>query len=64
MEFCKHGEIIIDADADDAFIGTQVFHVVSALYQTHKDLWYIYMNYLTNNKEGTTEKGLSDFLKW
>jgi hypothetical protein len=33
-KYCKEGDIIIDIDADDYIIGSQVFQLVNTIYQT------------------------------
>ena len=42
---CGEGDVVIDVDADDALVGSQVFKLVNALYQQH-DKWFIYSNYI------------------
>lgn len=34
--FCQEGDIMIDMDADDWIIGTQVFQLVNSIYQAGK----------------------------
>ena len=42
---CKSGDIVLDVDADDSLVGSQVFNVINALYQS-TDNWFIYSTYL------------------
>ena len=55
---CSEGDIVIDIDADDALIGSQVLKLVNALYQHHHS-WFIYSNYL-NIKDNELQAGLSE----
>ena len=43
---CSEGDIVIDIDADDALIGSQVLKLMNALYHQH-DKWFIYSNYVS-----------------
>ena len=36
--YCHENDIVLDVDADDAFIGKQVFKFINALYQ-NSDVW-------------------------
>ena len=52
---CNEGNIIVDVDADDMFIGTQSLKIINYLYsESHQmwdngvdDTWILYTNYLT-----------------
>ena len=43
-QYCNEDEIIIDIDADDELIGSQVLKLFNALYQAKPDVWFIYTN--------------------
>ena len=47
--YCSSGDIIFDVDPDDALIGSQVFKLISYLYET-SGFWIIYSNNLKSNK--------------
>lgn len=42
---CKHGEIVMLVDGDDALIGRQVFSLYNAIYQRTESA-LVYSNYL------------------
>lgn len=45
-DYCKYGEIIIDVDSDDCFIGTEVLSLINYLYQNNENIWILYSNHL------------------
>ena len=46
-DYCHPADIILDLDADDQLIGSQVFKFFNALYSQHSEAWLIYTNAVT-----------------
>ena len=45
-QYCREDEIVIDMDADDELIGSQVLKLFNILYKSQKDIWLVYINHL------------------
>lgn len=41
--YCEHDDIVIDLDADDSLVGSQVLQLLNTLYQS-TNYWFIYSN--------------------
>lgn len=54
-QFCNNGTIVIDIDADDLLIGTQVFKLINAIYTRAK-----LNNNKDNNKDNNNNKDKYD----
>ena len=49
---CEDDDIVVDIDADDALIGSQVLNLINALYQS-TEKWFIYSNNIFKREERT-----------
>ena len=57
-KLCQQEDIVVEVDLDDELVGTQVFKVVNAVYQSDKDIEVAYSNYIiTDSKSLLSWKG-------
>ena len=61
-KYCNQQDIVVCADSDDWFVGSQVLKVLNALYQDPQK-WFIYSKYLTKTFPNSYTNGFSTALK-
>lgn len=61
-KYCNEEDIIVPADSDDWFVGSQVLKVLNVFYQ-NPEKWFIYSKFLSRINSKTYRSGLSKPLK-
>lgn len=61
-KYCNDEDIVVPADSDDWFVGSQVLKVLNAVYQ-NPDAWFVYSKHLIRTGPKSYNSGISKALK-